>query len=183
MVDVTQAVERLQLALTAGWPPRPRRSLRRMTMDMVERVAAALDPEIWAIDLPIPTRANTEVFHIRRRKSVLLARAAIAAMQAGQVIQDLLNMTDCGCLDGDPARESARRFLAGASAPARPTREEVARVLAAEFSSRPWDKVAANRRELKILASSNKAYSFSEDTKEDFLSAADAILQLIGKGG
>lgn len=64
-----------------------------------------------------------------------------------------------------------------------PTREEVAEALAGHFGVRPWDDVPPNKRALKILASSNKAYSFSEDTKEDFLAAADAILQLIGKFG
>jgi hypothetical protein len=48
---------------------------------MVERVAKALDPEIWVTDLPTPTRADTEAFHTRRQRSIVQARAAISAMQ------------------------------------------------------------------------------------------------------
>jgi len=50
--------------------------------DVVERAARAIDPKIWAIDAPTPTRDDTFQFHVRRQKSVELAKAAIAALQA-----------------------------------------------------------------------------------------------------
>lgn len=51
-----------------------------MTDEEIERVARALDPAIWADDMPIPTRGDIMDFHERRAKSVSQARAAIQAM-------------------------------------------------------------------------------------------------------
>jgi len=48
---------------------------------MIERVARAIDPEIWAVDAPIPTRSATIDFHARRQESCRVARAAIEAMR------------------------------------------------------------------------------------------------------
>jgi len=45
----------------------------------VEAGAAAVDPEIWAMDTPPPTRADIEAFHARRRKSVEIAKAVLTA--------------------------------------------------------------------------------------------------------
>ncbi|MCO5092091.1 hypothetical protein [Bosea sp. (in: a-proteobacteria)] len=48
--------------------------------DVVERVATIIDPEIWAIEQPIPTRGHVEDFHQRRRSSCDLAQRIIAAL-------------------------------------------------------------------------------------------------------
>lgn len=45
-----------------------------------ERVAAVIDPEIWGIDGPTPTRSETEDFHKRRRKSGSQAVAILALL-------------------------------------------------------------------------------------------------------
>lgn len=50
-------------------------------MNMVEKVARAIDPEAWKDDLPIPTRADTIAFHEARQASIVQARAAIEAMR------------------------------------------------------------------------------------------------------
>lgn len=52
-----------------------------MTQTMIERVARAIDPDIWEIDGPIPTKADTIKFHQRRQYSIAKARAAIEAMR------------------------------------------------------------------------------------------------------
>lgn len=50
-------------------------------MNMVEKVARAIDPEAWKDDLPVPTRADTIAFHEGRQASIARARAAIGAMR------------------------------------------------------------------------------------------------------
>jgi hypothetical protein len=49
--------------------------------EMIERVAMAIDPDVWASDGPTPTRGDTVDWHARRQKSCAVARAAIEAMQ------------------------------------------------------------------------------------------------------
>ena len=51
---------------------------------LVEKVARAIDPEVWDDHLPTPTRSDTISWHARRQKSCDLARAAIQAVQAAQ---------------------------------------------------------------------------------------------------
>lgn len=57
-----------------------------MTLDeqdaLVEELARALDPNAWAEDLPIPTRAHTVAFHVCRARSVTQARAIIPIIEA-----------------------------------------------------------------------------------------------------
>jgi hypothetical protein len=48
--------------------------------DAVERMARAIDPEIWACDPPISTLAAAIRFHERRRASCRIATAALAAL-------------------------------------------------------------------------------------------------------
>lgn len=50
------------------------------TMSPREKVAAVLDPEIWADDMPVPTRAAVTDFHARRKASVIKADAILAAL-------------------------------------------------------------------------------------------------------
>lgn len=52
-----------------------------MTDSMIERVARALDPEVWSEETPVPTRAGILAFHSRRQASVSTARVAIDAMR------------------------------------------------------------------------------------------------------
>lgn len=47
---------------------------------MIDRIARAIDPEIWEIDGPVPTRGATEDFHRRRQESIRVARRVIEAM-------------------------------------------------------------------------------------------------------
>jgi DNA-binding response OmpR family regulator len=47
-----------------------------------EIIAGALDAEIWQMDAPVPTRADTEAFHRRRQQSVVSADAILAALAA-----------------------------------------------------------------------------------------------------
>ena len=54
-------------------------------MNEIELVARAIDPEAWADDAPIPTRAAVIAFHQNRQKSVERATAAIAAMRGEPV--------------------------------------------------------------------------------------------------
>ncbi len=42
-------------------------------MMLIEKIAATIDPEIWEMGAPIPTRADTISFHSRRQDSVRLA--------------------------------------------------------------------------------------------------------------
>jgi hypothetical protein len=46
-----------------------------------EEIARAIDPEIWADSLPIPTRGDTIDFHARRQESCRKARAVLALLQ------------------------------------------------------------------------------------------------------
>jgi hypothetical protein len=50
-----------------------------ITSDDIERAARALDPEIWEIGAPVPTRAATEDFHARRSRSIETARTVLTA--------------------------------------------------------------------------------------------------------
>ena len=50
--------------------------------DEVEAVARVLDPDIWADDLPVPTRGSVEDFHARRQRSIKDATAAITTYEA-----------------------------------------------------------------------------------------------------
>jgi hypothetical protein len=58
--------------------------------EKIEAVARALDPEIWNIDLPIPTRADVTSFHERRERSNTQAGAAIAALPAQEPASDVV---------------------------------------------------------------------------------------------
>lgn len=50
-------------------------------------IARGIDPEIWEMDLPAPTRDAITDFHARRRKSIATARSILAALkEAGMVI-------------------------------------------------------------------------------------------------
>lgn len=61
-------------------------------MNMVEKVARAIDPEAWKDDLPVPTRADTIAFHEGRQASIVRARAAIGAMrEPSQVMIDAMD--------------------------------------------------------------------------------------------
>lgn len=51
------------------------------SLTKIEEVARAIDPDIWAIDGPIPTRADTIDFHARRQASIDCARIAVDAMR------------------------------------------------------------------------------------------------------
>lgn len=55
-----------------------------ITSEDIERAARALDPEIWEIDAPTPTRAATEDFHARRSKSIETARTVLTAAFRGE---------------------------------------------------------------------------------------------------
>ena len=44
----------------------------------IERIAALIDPAVWAEQLPIPTRADTIDWHQRRQASAGIAKAIIA---------------------------------------------------------------------------------------------------------
>lgn len=48
-----------------------------------EKVAAALDPEIWADDMPVPTRAAVTDFHARRQASTVKADTILTALASG----------------------------------------------------------------------------------------------------
>lgn len=48
-----------------------------------EKVAAILDPEIWADDIPVPTRAAVTDFHARRQASIVKADAILTALASG----------------------------------------------------------------------------------------------------
>lgn len=51
-------------------------------MSARETIAAAIDPDIWQMDLPVPTRDDVVGFHIRRQESVERADAILAALSA-----------------------------------------------------------------------------------------------------
>lgn len=53
-----------------------------MTQPAREQIASLIDPEIWAIDLPIPTRGNTIDFHARRQASIAKADAILSLLPA-----------------------------------------------------------------------------------------------------
>lgn len=79
-----------------------------MTQSMIETVARAIDPEVWADALPIPTRVDTIAFHAGRARSIALARAAILAMREPSDA-----MAWAGSLDGNSpyARETWRTMI------------------------------------------------------------------------
>ncbi len=49
-----------------------------MTDALVEKVARAIDPEVWVIPLPVPM--NVDAFNARRRRARELAQRALAAL-------------------------------------------------------------------------------------------------------
>ena len=51
-------------------------------MDMVEKVARALDPRAWKPENMVPTKAITSAMHTRRQSSCISARTAIAAHES-----------------------------------------------------------------------------------------------------
>jgi len=53
------------------------------TMSPREKVAAVLDPEIWADDMLVPTRADVTDFHARRQASIVKADAILTALASG----------------------------------------------------------------------------------------------------
>lgn len=40
---------------------------------LMQKIAQAIDPEVWAQNMPVPTRADTVKFHRRRIDSLLAA--------------------------------------------------------------------------------------------------------------
>lgn len=70
-----------------------------------EIIAEASDEEIWRMDAPIPTRADTETFHQRRQQSVVVADAILAALTGAgyQIVPP-------GGIHG-PTREAAAKAL------------------------------------------------------------------------
>jgi hypothetical protein len=49
---------------------------------IIETIYRAIDPEIWAIDGPVPTRFDVNEFHARRQQSSRLATAALSALES-----------------------------------------------------------------------------------------------------
>lgn len=90
------------------------------TMSLREKVAAVLDPEIWADDMPVPTRAAVTDFHARRKASVIKADAILAALASGsgdhaELARLAVVATDAASL-GDGLQEAAlTRFQAHAN--------------------------------------------------------------------
>lgn len=89
------------------------------TMSLREKVAAVLDPEIWADDMPVPTRAAVTDFHARRKASVIKADAILTALASSGDHAELARLTvvatDAASL-GDGLQEAAlTRFQAHAN--------------------------------------------------------------------
>ena len=90
------------------------------TMSPREKVAAVLDPEIWADDMPVPTRAAVTDFHARRKASVIKADAILTALASGsgdhaELAGLAVVATDAASL-GDGLQEAAlTRFQAHAN--------------------------------------------------------------------
>jgi hypothetical protein len=58
-----------------------------MTDQAIEIIARGIDPQAWADELPVPTRACTIAFHMGRAKSIAQAQAALTALaDAGMVV-------------------------------------------------------------------------------------------------
>ncbi|RKD68949.1 hypothetical protein [Rhizobium sp. WW_1] len=75
-------------------------------MNMIERVARAIDPDVWESNIPIPTRGDTLDFHERRQKSCALARAFFeAAREPTSEILDAPAMRDWIWNDGNPVTD------------------------------------------------------------------------------
>lgn len=53
-----------------------------ITNEMIEAAARKIDPEVWANELPVPTRADVLGFHERRQKSCAAAEYALTAALA-----------------------------------------------------------------------------------------------------
>lgn len=58
----------------AAWNRRPEAAQALRSQPSVEEVARVIDPEVWADNLPVPTRIDVIAFHFRRQDSVARAR-------------------------------------------------------------------------------------------------------------
>ncbi|WP_338575806.1 hypothetical protein V8J38_11420 [Brevundimonas olei] len=86
-----------------------------------EKVAATLDPEVWADDMPVPTRAAVTDFHARRQASIAKADAVLTALASGSGDHaELARLAEAakrvrrdavGRLDGDDAHRIWFAFL------------------------------------------------------------------------
>jgi hypothetical protein len=57
-----------------------------MTEQAIEIMARGIDPQAWADELPVPTRAHTIAFHMGRAKSIAQAQAALTALEAAGMV-------------------------------------------------------------------------------------------------
>lgn len=74
-------------ARRAGWNPEPLYAQPPASTDGWrpdrEAAARAIDPDAWTDDLPVPTRADTLVFHQRRQASIAAADRVLALQPEG----------------------------------------------------------------------------------------------------
>jgi N-glycosylase/DNA lyase len=105
--------------------------------EIVEAMARGIDPQAWADDLPIPTRAHTIAFHIGRAKSIAQAQATLAARRAmGPVLV--------------PAEPTKAMLKAARNAPIPPMHlDSIAARQDLEFLSRYRAMIAAAQGEMK----------------------------------
>jgi len=48
----------------------------------IERIAALIDPPVWADTMPVPTRGDTIDWHFRRQASAGIAKAVLDAIRS-----------------------------------------------------------------------------------------------------
>lgn len=62
--------------------------------DVIEIMARAIDPDVWSMDGPVPTRADVIAFHDLRQKSSVKATAILAALDGAGLAVVPRKMTD-----------------------------------------------------------------------------------------
>ena len=70
----------LKLVPNDDSPPVDIQALSDEDRKTINQIAAAVDPEVWNADLPVPTRADTVSFHRRRIDSLLAAARVMNAI-------------------------------------------------------------------------------------------------------
>lgn len=70
---------------------------------MLNKAAEAVDPEIWAIDGPTPTRGDVTDFHARRQRSISIALAVLHAIRepSDTVLEHGQNLANDAYLEPD----------------------------------------------------------------------------------